>query len=269
MTMPAQQKTTNANTALRRRDVVRLLQEAGKPEQVDVSQYDLHGITLLNGNLRGANLSQARVCEANLCGADLSHTDLHGADLSGTYLCWADLHGANLREADLRAADLSCADLRETDLRGANLDWAILYGAFLGRADLRGTSLDKTDVRGADLSWACFGDASDDKQLKHRLWRRGAIFREAPNVRVARRFSEGAGRHALGFALGFLSMSVAGFLCIVGLRVLRFSLWLRRNQELARVASRSGCVCSETVCPPEQRRYTRSSKGECHVSTTG
>ena len=211
---------------------MRLLQQGGNPEQVDVSHHDLRGIALLNGNLRGANLSQASVCEANLCGADLSKTDLHGADLSGTYLCWADLHGANLREADLREADLSCA----------NLDWAILYGAFLGRADLRGTSLDKTDVRGADLSWACFGDASDSEQLKHRLWRRGAIFREAPNVSVAGRFSEAAGRHALGFALGFLLMSVAGFLCIFGLRVLLLYLWLKRNKELARVASRRGCV---------------------------
>jgi len=219
--MPAQRKATNANTAMRRRDVVRLLQQGGNPAQVDVSHHDLRGIALLNGNLRGANLSQASLCEANLC----------GADLSGTYLCWADLHGANLREADLREADLSCA----------NLDWAILYGAFLGRADLRGTSLDKTDVRGADLSWACFGNASDSDQLKHRLWRRGAIFREAPNVSVAGRFSEGAGRHALGFALGFLSMSVVGFLCVVGLRLL-LSLWLKRNQELARVASKSGCV---------------------------
>jgi len=235
--MPAQQKTTNANTAMRRRDVVRLLQKVGNPEQLDISHHDLHGIALMNGNLRGANLSQASVCEANLCGADLSKTDLHGADLSGTYLCWADLHGANLREADLRGADLSCADLRETDLRGANLDWAILYGAFLGRADLRGTSLDKTDVRGADLSWACFGEASDDEQLKHQLWRRGAIFRETTSVRVAGRFLEGAG----GFALGFLLMSVAGFLCLVGLRLL-FSRWLKRNRELARVPSRSGCV---------------------------
>src|SRR5712692_9291665 len=237
MRMPAQQRTTHANTAMRRRDGVRLLQEGGKPAQVDVSQHDVRGIALLNGNLRGANLSQASVCEANLCGADLSHTDLHGADLSGTYLCWADLHGANLREADLREADLSCADLRETDLRGANLDWAILYGAFLGRADLRGTSLDKTDVRGADLSWACFGEASASEQLKHRLWRRGAIFRETTNVRV----SEAAGRHALGFALGFLSMSVVGFLCIVGLPLL-LSLWPNPNPELARVANRRGCV---------------------------
>jgi uncharacterized protein YjbI with pentapeptide repeats len=213
MTMPAQRKAPNADTAMTSTDVVRLLQEGGNPEQLDVSHHDLRGINLMNGNLRGANLSQVSVCEANLCGANLSKADLHGADLSGTYLCWADL-------------------------RGANLDWAILYGAFLGRADLRGTSLDKTYVRGADLSWARFGEASDDEQLKHRLWRRGAIFREMTNVRV----SEAAGRHALGFALGFLLTSVVGFLCMFGLRILLLYLRLKRNEELERVASRRGCV---------------------------
>ena len=242
MTMPAQREAPTANTAMTSTDVVRLLQEGGNPAQLDVSHHDLRGITLLNGNLRGANLSQTRLCEANLCGANLAKADLHGADLSGTYLCWADLHGANLRGADLRKADLSCADLRETDLRGAKLDWATLYGAFLSGADLRGTSLNKTYVRGADLSWACFGEARAHGQLKHRLWRRGAIFREKPKVSVTGRFSAGAGRHALGFALGLLSMSVVGFLGISGLRVLRFYLQLKRTKELAREASGSGCV---------------------------
>src|SRR5229473_1403324 len=172
-----------------RTDVVHLLQEVGNPEQLDVSNHDLRGINLMNGDLRGANLSQASVCEANLCGANLSKADLHGADLSGTYLCWADLHGANLREADLREADVS----------------------------------------GADLSWACFGEASDSEQLKHRLWRRGAIFREKPNVRVAGRFSEGAGRHALGFALGFVLMSLVGLLCVLGIRVILTHMRLKRH----------------------------------------
>src|SRR5216683_2557812 len=205
MTMPVQQKAINADTAMTRTDVVHLLQEVGNPEQLDVSNHDLRGINLMNGDLRGANLSQASVCEANLCGANLSKADLHGADLSGTYLCWADLHGA--------------------DLRGANLDWATLYGAFLGRAYLRGTSLNKTYVRGADLSWACFGEASDSEQLKHRLWRRGAIFRETTNVRV----SEAAGRHALGFALGFVLMSLVGLLCVLGIRVILTHMRLKRH----------------------------------------
>jgi hypothetical protein len=137
---------------------------------------------------------------------------LHGADLRGTYLCWADLRGANLGEADLREADLSWADVREADLRGANLDRAILYGTILGRAD---------------LSWACVDEASA-YELKHHLRHRGAIFRETTNVKVAERFSGEASTFALGFSLGFLLMSVIGFLGIVGMRVMCHFLGLKR-----------------------------------------
>src|SRR6266566_303953 len=94
--MPVHQNTTNADTAIMRTDVVRLLQEVGCPEQLDVSGQDVRGISLMNCNLRGVNMSQARVCEANLCGARLSKADLHGADLRGTDLCWADLSWSSL-----------------------------------------------------------------------------------------------------------------------------------------------------------------------------
>jgi len=209
MTITVQQQATNADTAVTRTDLVRLLQEAGSPEQLDVTGQDLHGITLMNGNLRGANLSQAQVCEANLCGANLSRADLHGANLCGTYLCWADLRGANLHAADLREADLSWADLRE--------------------ADLRGTSLDKVDVRGADLSWASFGGASACEPTRSHLRRRGAIFREKTSVIVAERFSEKAGGYALGFALGLPFMSVVSLLCVLGIRVILTHMRLKRH----------------------------------------
>jgi pentapeptide repeat protein len=202
VTMPVQQKVNHTDTAIARTDVVRLLQEVGSPEQLDVSGQDLRGISLMNFNLRGANMSQARLCEANLCGANLCRADLHGADLRGTSLCWADLRGANLYEADLRGADLSWADLQEADLRGVNLDMTNLYGASLCKADLRGAPLDKTDLRGADLSWASFGGASTFERTRSHLRRRGAIFREKTKVIVAERFSEKACRYALGFALG-------------------------------------------------------------------
>src|SRR5713101_1083236 len=188
MAMPVQQNANNADTAITRTDVVRLLQEGGCPEQLDVSGQDLRGISLMNCNLRGANLSQARVCEANLCGASLSKADLHGADLRGTYLSWADLRGANLSEADLREADLSWADLQEADLRGV------------------------------DLSWASLGGASTFGPTKSHLRRRGAIFREKTELIVAERFSEKTGRYALGFALGLPFMSVIGFVMGVGIR---------------------------------------------------
>src|SRR6266699_2651104 len=202
MTIPVQQQANHTGTALTRTDVMRLLQDVGSPEQLDVSGQNLSGINLMNCDLRGANLSQANV---------------HGADLRGTYLCWADLRGANLCEADLREADLS----------GANLDRAILYGAILGRADLRGVSWETTDVRGADLSWACLGEANA-YELKHHLRHRGAIFRETTKVKVAERFSDTASTFALGFSLGFLFIGVVGFLGMLGMRVMCHFLKLKR-----------------------------------------
>ena len=228
MTMPERQQANNEDTAITRTDLLRLLQEGGSSEQLDVSGQDLRGINLINCNLRGANLSQVRLCEANLCGAKLSKADLHGADLRGTYLSWADLRGANLSETDLREADLSWADLQEADLRGVHLERATLYGASLGRADLRGAFLDKTDLRGADLSWASLGGASTFERTKSHLRRRGAIFRETTEVIVAERFSEKVDRYALGFALGLPFMSVVGFVMGVGIRFICTHLQLKR-----------------------------------------
>jgi hypothetical protein len=227
--MQVQWKVNNADTAVTRTDIVRLLQEVGSPEQLDVSGQDLRGIDLLNFNLKGANLSRARICEANLCGANLSKADLHGADLSGTYLCWADLHGANLSEADLREANLIWADLREADLRGVKLDMATLYGASMSRVDLRGAFLGKVDLRGAELSWATLGGGNTFELTRSHLRRSGAIFREKTNVIVVERFSEKVSRYAQGFALGLLSMSMIGFLMGLGIKGMFTRMRLKRH----------------------------------------
>ena len=63
------------------------------------------------------NTLKDTLIEANLRGADLREANLRGADLRG-----ADLREANLREADLRWADLREANLREADLRWADLN---------------------------------------------------------------------------------------------------------------------------------------------------
>ncbi len=222
--MQVQRKVNTADTVVTRTDIVRLLQEVGSPEQLDVSGQNLRGIDLLNFNLKGANISHARICEANLCGANLSKADLHGADL-----CWADLRGANLSEADLREANLIWADLSEADLRGVKLDMATMYGACLSKVDLRGAFLDRTDLRGADLSWASLGGASTCELTRSQLRRRGAIFREPTNVIVAERFSAKAGRYALGSSLGLLCMSVVGFLMGVGIRGIFTRMQLKKH----------------------------------------
>jgi len=131
--------------------------------------------------------------------------------------------------ADGHEADLSWADLSEADLRGVNLDGATLYGASLGRADLRETSLDRVDLRGADLSWASFGGASAYEHARKQLRRRGAVFSGTTKVIVAKRFSDEAGRYALGFSLGFLFMSAVGFLCSLGMKAIFTYLRLKRH----------------------------------------
>ena len=192
--MQVQRKVNNADTAVTRTDIVRLLQEVGSPEQLDVSGQDLRGIDLLNFNLKGANISHARICEANLCGANLSTADLHGADL-----------------------------------RGVKLDMATLYGASMSRVDLRGAFLGKVDLRGAELSWATLGGGNTFELTRSHLRRRGAIFREKTNVIVVERFSEKVGRYAQGFALGLLCMSMVGFLMGLGIRGIFIRMRLKRH----------------------------------------
>ena len=89
-------------------------------------------LTLLNSEIRYANLNDAKFYHADLREANLRHTDFRGADLRD-----ADLRGADLRYADLRGAAFYYADLR-----GADLSYANLYGADLRFADLRDTKID-------------------------------------------------------------------------------------------------------------------------------
>ena len=114
---------------------------------------DLRGANFSQAKLHGADMRGARLDKANFRGALLRHADLHdaslvGADFSkairpkklgklctencesaGADLSGADLHGANLSDANLSNATLTGADLRNADLSGAELDEANLTGA--------------------------------------------------------------------------------------------------------------------------------------------
>jgi uncharacterized protein YjbI with pentapeptide repeats len=77
--------------------------------------------------LRASELVRAEVRQKKkeLRGADLSGARLKGADLRGANLRGAYLIGADLRGADLSLADLIGVDFRDADLRGANLTESI------------------------------------------------------------------------------------------------------------------------------------------------
>jgi len=91
----------------------------------------LPSVDLYGADLRGANLTRAR----------LDGTDLIHANLKEAILINADLSGTKLMEAKLEGVKLDGVKLREADLRGTDLSGACLTGANLERADLRGTDL--------------------------------------------------------------------------------------------------------------------------------
>lgn len=87
--------------------------------------------SLLDADLRGAQLAHARFAGADLRGALLDHLECRSGPP------YTDLRGARLQGAFLRGARLGQADLRGAHLEGANLD-----KAQLDRADLAGATYD-------------------------------------------------------------------------------------------------------------------------------
>jgi uncharacterized protein YjbI with pentapeptide repeats len=111
----------------------------------------LDGTSREVANLRGANLSDAKLRGADLRGVNLCFADLRGANLYDVNLRDANLCGVNLRDADLRRANLCCADLRDANLCGVNLCDADLSCTNLCGVNLRCADLYGADLRGANL----------------------------------------------------------------------------------------------------------------------
>ena len=186
---------TEEEKPLTREDVIRLIEEHGGPQRLDLSNrnlkgidlsptedgtvLDLHGIILRNANLEGAklqralllyaNLQESRIWNANLQGAVLEYTNLQGADLLQANLQEAELIRANLQQARLTDANmqgaflpyanLQGADLRMANLQGAFLQDANLQGANLVNANLKGATLEEAKLQGADLRYASLSKA--------------------------------------------------------------------------------------------------------------
>jgi hypothetical protein len=89
----------HAGKRLTREDVLRLIEEHGGPEGLDLRWKKLE--------------------KAFLLGLDLHGASLFGADLPGADLRLADLQSARLQQADLRRASLAYAELQAAKLEGA------------------------------------------------------------------------------------------------------------------------------------------------------
>jgi hypothetical protein len=155
----------HAGKALTRDDVLRLIEEHGGPEGLDLRRADLRQANLGALDLHGARLNGANLQRAVLLQANLREARLQGADLRAAVLAYANLQGANLFGADLKAAILLNADLQQAELftaklQGASLTQAKLQGAMLQGANLQGAGLTEADLRGVHLAHASLGDAN-------------------------------------------------------------------------------------------------------------
>ena len=195
-----------------REEILKLIEERGWPELLDLSGKDLSGIDLSKEAIEielekaqeripgeipvwysewsgGINLGRAKLQRANLWGADLQGAYLRDADLQRAKLCIADLQRADLSIADLQRADLSIADLQRANLWSANLQGAYLGSANLQEADLGSTNLQEADLsdaylQRADLSYANLQEANLWRAELQRANLRNANLQEA-NLRNA------------------------------------------------------------------------------------
>jgi hypothetical protein len=154
---------TDEEKPLTREEALKLIEEHGGPEGLDLSNRNLNGIdlsptedepglalqgiNLKNANLEGANLQGAHLWDGNLQGAYLRKANLQGAIL------WiANLQGANLGRANLQEVHLTKAKLQGADLRMAKLQGADLRGAYLSKAKLYLSEIYR-DTKLNDVDW--------------------------------------------------------------------------------------------------------------------
>lgn len=200
---------TEEEKPLTRDAVLKMIEEHGGPEGLDLTwrnlegidlssepdepPLDLHGIILGYANLQeawlgGANLQKAYLGDANLQEANLWRANLQEAYLWGANLQEAWLWGANLQEADLGSANLQkaglgSANLQHTDFSLANLQGADLRRANLAKAKLYGAKIShETSLQ--DVEWGTdyiLGDEQEVKQEKDEYKKREQL-RQAESV---------------------------------------------------------------------------------------
>jgi serine/threonine protein kinase len=119
------------------------------------------GLSLVNADLRRAQLSRLSLNSMNLANADLSNAlmmdaqltdvNLHGAILSHTCLLHASLLGVNLSNADLDHALLSSVNAPSCNFVNADLSEAQLMLAKLERANCTGADFSNARMHNANM----------------------------------------------------------------------------------------------------------------------
>lgn len=282
---------TEEEKPLTREDVLKLIEEHGGPEgldlsgkkfeeEIDLSGLDLHGIIirahLFRAIFNGCNLDNANFCYSNLMHAKFNPHNSEPASLQLT-----DLRGASLGYAEFRDANLSCAKfglpekpshmkahLDETDLRGANLfrtdfTGCFLYGTKLQGALIRGAELiGKANISEADWGNHIIGEEQkgdfQDAERQYRYLKQWYIQEGIQDIAGEFSFREReARRKAQKWLPNPLPRVWSKFLALLfgyGERPLRLSIWA-----LAIVVSLAGIYSASTLSCLDSLYYSISS----------
>jgi hypothetical protein len=132
---------TEEEKPLTKEEVLKLIEEHGGPQRLDLSGKNLKEIDLSDKAGQRIHLPGIILRRANLQGANLQGAFLGNADLNSANLLGANLQGSFLVKADLRDADLITAELQGAILTFAKLQGACLFGAEISQA----TDFEDTD----------------------------------------------------------------------------------------------------------------------------
>jgi uncharacterized protein YjbI with pentapeptide repeats len=150
---------------LTRHELLKLIEENGGPQGLDLSGRDLSGLKLggdaIRAEMRASGISESHdapgwvyIYRGEPAGINLQEVVLDGANLQGAILLGANLQRAQLEDANLQGAILALANLQEAKLWDANLRGAILPGA-----NLQGAHLYNCNLQGAILVLANLQEA--------------------------------------------------------------------------------------------------------------
>ncbi|MBI3243231.1 MAG: pentapeptide repeat-containing protein [Chloroflexi bacterium] len=176
---PIQNSNDHRMRPLTRDDVIKMIQQNGGSEGLDLSKCDLSGADLRNLSLRGVIFGRCDFVTtgygANLVGATFTDSDLTRANLTHTNLQDAGFWEANLYEASLFAAQaqnahFGRADLRRADLYGCQLGGANLWYARLEEANLATARLADALVTGVQLGDFLLQEKQKDYEEYFERW---------------------------------------------------------------------------------------------------
>lgn len=109
-----------------------------------VSEEELPGLNMKGQNLTGAKLTYRNLRGADFSGANLTNASLQGSDLRAANFSGAILERTTLYVADARGANFSESKINNSDFQGARLEGAVFQSATIVNSDMRATCDDNT-----------------------------------------------------------------------------------------------------------------------------